>query len=261
MNLGHALGSSAAAITPTLIGRLYEHFANLKGNGGRLWGDKNNPFHHYVFVLRRLFPNARFLHLVRDGRAVYGSFVELGRKEGQAEYFPSLPNSPEQAAAQWVSAVRQIERSLQTSANALTVRYEDLVTDFESIMTTVCQFLGLQYEPAMRDFHSLNRTQQLEPREYDTWKWRTREQVTTSSYASVEGNLDREPATCFRRFGRVNTASSSLFPLWHRLRTATAAAITAAIRPSFGLGKVDINAVDGSSIRSSQHGPRLDKRR
>ena len=46
------------------------HGASLHHTTARLWGDSSHALSWLIPVLNRLFPNARFIHLVRDGRHV-----------------------------------------------------------------------------------------------------------------------------------------------------------------------------------------------
>ena len=62
------LGDAAAAV--------YDELASREGKPR--WGDKTPPYVRIVPQLARLFPGARFLHLLRDGRDVALSFRKTG---------------------------------------------------------------------------------------------------------------------------------------------------------------------------------------
>lgn len=88
-----------------------------------------------------LFPEARLIHLVRDGRAVAASImrVEWG------------PNEIHFAAPWWAHrlAFGLAAESHYGPERARRVRYEDLVLDPEGTLRDLCEFLGLEFEPAM----------------------------------------------------------------------------------------------------------------
>ncbi|MEO1923590.1 MAG: sulfotransferase, partial [Nautiliaceae bacterium] len=48
-----------------LISNLYSFYAKLEGK--LYWGDKTPSFFRKIDILRMLFPNAKFIHIVRDG--------------------------------------------------------------------------------------------------------------------------------------------------------------------------------------------------
>lgn len=95
----------------------------------------------YAEVLFQLFPDAKMIHLVRDGRAVAASIMPLDWG----------PNTIDRAALSWV---KKIGRGLAAEATfgmrrVLRVRYEDLVTEPEKTLRTICAFIDIPYETAM----------------------------------------------------------------------------------------------------------------
>jgi len=50
------------------------HGAAINYSGTRLWGDSSNKLSWLIPDLAALFPDARFIHLARDGRKVAGSY-------------------------------------------------------------------------------------------------------------------------------------------------------------------------------------------
>lgn len=90
----------------------------------------------------RLFPGARALVLVRDGRSV----VESGVR--------SFGWSYENAMRQWATAATEIiaflERHSGPDAPVRLVRYEDLLRNEQDVLTTLLRFLGL--DPDQYDF-------------------------------------------------------------------------------------------------------------
>src|SRR3712207_3477223 len=104
--------------------------------GKRRWGDKTPHYVHHVGRLLEIWPAARFVVLVRDGRDVALSLRRV----------PFGPNNA-WAAGQWwargIRAGRLAERDHPGSVT--TVRYEDLVREPAVHVARVCRFLGLRY--------------------------------------------------------------------------------------------------------------------
>lgn len=92
-------------------------------------------------TLLAAFPNAKFVHLVRDGRAVYNSVKTLS-------WGPATPLE----GAQWWTSFVAPGLALETAADpsrVLRVRYEDLVMDPETTIKRVCHFVGISFSETM----------------------------------------------------------------------------------------------------------------
>jgi hypothetical protein len=131
------------------IGSVYAVYAAQRGKSR--WGDKTPMYMQNLRLLERLFPAARFVHLIRDGRDAAASFLAMPR--GIVTETWMHPRTPADFAAQWrteVAAARRLGR--RVGPRYLEVRYEDLVADAEATLRRVCEFGGLDYEPAMVDY-------------------------------------------------------------------------------------------------------------
>ena len=139
---GMAPGEAVAAI--------FEAYAAERGKSS--WGDKTPLYMQHLPVLERLFPAARFVHLIRDGRDAAVSFVSVPAgimTEGWGH-----PRDAAGFACQWATEVRAA-RALGERVGPgryLEVRYEALVAEPEAELRGVCAFLGLEYDGAMLDY-------------------------------------------------------------------------------------------------------------
>lgn len=119
-----------------LIARIHERYAASKGKQG--WGQKTPRLVRHGPLLRRHFPTARFIHLVRDPRAVAHSLARSNVHRSNALY----------AARRWNNDVRA---GLALDP-VLTVQYESLVSQPEAELERVCEFLGLEYSASMLSY-------------------------------------------------------------------------------------------------------------
>jgi hypothetical protein len=104
------------------------------------WGDKTPYYVGHIGELRRVFPEARIVNVVRDGRDVALSLLRV----------PFGPGNVWAAAHQWRSAIDAGDRAAdELGDDLLTVRYEDLAGQPESVVQRVCAFLEIGYDPAM----------------------------------------------------------------------------------------------------------------
>jgi Sulfotransferase family len=141
-----------AVATPSfaaLCRAVYEEHARAHGKPGPRWVGDKNP-HHALFVreLMATFPEARFLHIVRDYRdnilSYQGVRFDL-RDAGALAYRWRRYNAAVLAAAESAP-----ERFLR-------LRYEDLTADPKAELARVCDFLDLPFDPAMLRFHEAHR--------------------------------------------------------------------------------------------------------
>ncbi len=92
-------------------------------------------------LLFELFPGARLIHIVRDGRAAAASVMKLDWG----------PNTAASAAKWWVTFVTRglSAESIYGPDRVIRVLYEDLVSDPESSLKRICSFVGLDYRSEM----------------------------------------------------------------------------------------------------------------
>jgi len=115
-------------------------------DGKKLYGDKTPGSVTQIELLADLFPEAKFVHIIRDGRAVALSYLE--RPEWG-------PETMAEAANHWKNRVRR-GRAAGRAIGAdryLEVRYEHVVADPETVARSVCDFLGLEFEEGMLRYH------------------------------------------------------------------------------------------------------------
>lgn len=108
----------------------------------------------HTAYLGRLFPQARFLHVIRDGRAVVSSLLQqrwIDPGTGKPVWYCADARS---AARYWhdvVAGVRQ--QATAVPGRYLEVRYERLVTEPRAVMVEVLAFLGESWHPAVLRHH------------------------------------------------------------------------------------------------------------
>jgi hypothetical protein len=110
----------------------------------RLYGDKTPGYVVQIRDLARMFPEARFVHLIRDGRNVALSYLER----------PWGPSTVGEAALYWRSRVSRGRTAGEAlgSGRYLEARYETLVTDPETEVRRICSFLDLDFAPEMLEY-------------------------------------------------------------------------------------------------------------
>jgi hypothetical protein len=90
-------------------------------------------------LIGEIYPDARVVHIVRDGRDVTRSLLSVGWR--------SAPGSVEAAAGEWRSAIEAAEKAAPGLAHYRPVRYEELLADPLGQVTAIYGWLGLRTEP------------------------------------------------------------------------------------------------------------------
>jgi hypothetical protein len=116
-----------------------------RSQGKQIWGDKTPSFFRKIDILYFLFPEARFIHIVRDGRDVFDSWRRID---------PSKDNAAV-VALDWRYKLSRIVKSLQKmpSANSIEIRYEDLLEQPEATIESLCSHIGVRYDSGLTDFY------------------------------------------------------------------------------------------------------------
>jgi hypothetical protein len=114
--------------------------ASVDRGGARVWIDQSPNNALVGRALLQEWPEARLLHVVRDGRAVAASVMPLDWG----------PNNPI-AAAQWWTKYLAHGLALEAAfpERVLRVRYERLVAEPEPALREICAFAGVDFDPAM----------------------------------------------------------------------------------------------------------------
>ena len=121
-------------------------------HGKPRWGDKTPMYMRHLWLIDRLFPDAQYVHLIRDGRDAALAFLDM--PEGVVTRTWAHPRSPAGFACEWRTEVQRA-RELGRRVGAPRyheVRYEDLVSDTEGAVRSICSFADLPFEPAMLEF-------------------------------------------------------------------------------------------------------------
>ncbi|MDJ0508985.1 MAG: sulfotransferase [Crocosphaera sp.] len=116
-----------------------------------LWQWKNHnqkklvgaTVHRHFDRLLKIWPDARFIHLIRDGRDVARSCIGMG---WSGNVWTGVKRWLE-AESLWNKLKSQIPDD-----RYIEVIYENLITDPVDTLTKICNFLGLEYHPQMLDY-------------------------------------------------------------------------------------------------------------
>jgi hypothetical protein len=120
------------------LGRIFELYASAQGKSR--WGQKTPRFVRSLPLLLNSFPSAKFIHVVRDPRAVVNSLIRSDVHR----------SNPYHASRRWLMDVKAgLQFEEQHSAGMLRVRYEDLVSNSGDVLDHILEFLELSRVAAL----------------------------------------------------------------------------------------------------------------
>jgi Sulfotransferase family len=187
-----------------LVSAVFDWYA--VSHGKNRWGDKTPGYVSYLPQLLSVFPDAQFVHVLRDGRDVVASLSE--QVWG--------PERPVIAALRWR---RKVGAGRRAGARMATDRYielklEDLIIDPDTKVRELCDFLGEQFQPNMLEFAERARTLFAEDDEVTA---HVREPLTTGLRDWRSGMSVREQgaveALCHRQLVRLGYETGRWSPV------------------------------------------------
>jgi hypothetical protein len=163
---------------------------------GELFVEKTPSHVMFIAEIRKLLPDARFVHVLRDGRDVVASILAASRSWGSQW----APKSARAAAQMWAT---HVDAGLAAAATLppevfIQVRYEELLADTDDWLRTLIDLLGLEWDQAgiaaAVDANTAGRTATGGGTELQR----------RGEFARRTGEVVREPAEFVRR-GRVGS--------------------------------------------------------
>jgi hypothetical protein len=122
----------------------YEIFPERQGKSR--YGEKTPAYVKNMLKIESVLPEARFIHVIRDGRDVALSRWKrtLGDKD---------PAPASRVAETWARRIRRAQRHGRKLDHYMELRYEDLVTDTEPNLRRICEYLELEWDPAILRYY------------------------------------------------------------------------------------------------------------
>jgi len=133
---------------------VYDEFAKMHGKP--IAGEKTPDFVRRIPLLHQLYPQSKFVHIIRDGRDVALSSVEWAGKGIGPSKFELFAKHPVATTAMWwcwqVASGRKDAQQLPKGLYH-EVRYESLCDEPEPTLRAITDFLGIPYDSKMARYH------------------------------------------------------------------------------------------------------------
>lgn len=134
-----------AAVMRLVVSRVLQRAAG--GKDVRLYGEKTPNTIHYIEPALAIFPNARFVHLVRDGRdaavSCWFHYRRVKAEQVERRWGGDFAAFLETSAQQWAQETAKGHAAAERwPERVIELRYEDLLAEPEAVLARLLDFLG-----------------------------------------------------------------------------------------------------------------------
>ena len=181
---------------------VYLMFSEQKGKMPIIIADKNNYYINHLNDLNEIWTTAKYILLVRDGRDVACSYINIEKLVTDSPYKPKLSNEISTIAKEWVTNNNNIIDFINSfdSERGIIVRYEDVVTNPKFYLSKVCSFLGVDFNDEMLTYYIKNASKQDEPSSTLDWKMKTLEKPDENNIGKHKTELSQED---YKKFNSI----------------------------------------------------------
>jgi len=125
-------------------GALREFYAAYAERVGKpRWGEKTPIYVKSMRAIQSALPEARFVHVIRDGRDVALSIRDRATKEHPID----------RIAERWVRRITRARAQAKRLDHYREIRYESLILETEPTLREVLDFFELPWDDAVLDYH------------------------------------------------------------------------------------------------------------
>ncbi|TYB30566.1 MAG: sulfotransferase [Candidatus Mcinerneyibacterium aminivorans] len=123
-----------------IIDEIYLTYSKKYFPEAKIWGDKTPQNVFSLDMINKIFPNAKYIHIIRDGRDVVNSYLKIKRYD-----------NVEKACNRWLNSIELVNKfkKKKSNSNFIELKYEKLVKNPEIEIKRVCNFLNISYDEIM----------------------------------------------------------------------------------------------------------------
>jgi len=125
-----------------ITGTVFQQYSQTRHKSR--WGDKRPYYIRYIPQLLKLYPDARIIHVIRNGHDCIASLKRM----------PWWNKNSIHSMLNWRHSIRMgVKAARAFKDQFLEVRYEDIVRHPETQLKKICDFINVKYESGMLEFH------------------------------------------------------------------------------------------------------------
>lgn len=131
-----------------IIDLIYREYATKFNLSALRWGDKTPKNSEFLEHICEVFPDAQYIHLIRDPRAVLSSYINAALKDN------NLITDRQKIVKFWLNCHKHIEncKSIVGEDKFVGLHYENLLNNPEEELKRVTGFLGIEFSSEMLSF-------------------------------------------------------------------------------------------------------------
>lgn len=172
-------------------------FHKLEGTENLLWGIKAPVLIASLEIILKTCPQAKIVHIVRDGRDIYLSYKKIHEKSP----IKFGPKGIISSTLYWIDGLQRIQefQIKQGNKQIYELRYEDLLCSPEYELKKLCNFLDIEWRSSMyENFYSLERNQKVAP-----------QNLMRSIHSKIQGDID--PKNAYKYLNMMSISKQLIF--------------------------------------------------
>ena len=177
------------------------------GKDVKVWGDKNNYYINYLDTISEIYPNAKYIWLMRNPMDICASYLKVNELSDDIPYKPKVTNDITQIFDEIKENNKKIKLFLENidKSKKISINFEDMITKNNNTLEILSSFTDLDITECIDNFNK--KTYFDEPSITMAWKGKTKE-VLDSNYINTYKNhkLKKEIETIY-------SSNSNLFSI------------------------------------------------
>lgn len=155
--IGHPELAKSLPKTPLFLGQYTRKFTKMldeiaEYRGKNIWVEKTPEHLEHIEYIERFIPEAKIIHIIRDGKDVVSSIYDL------AKQYPHIWNLNNEIDLDscidlWIKAI-SISQSYLYKQNHFFVQYKELIADTSRVLKEICQFIDIEFCQEMVEHYS-----------------------------------------------------------------------------------------------------------
>ena len=136
-----------------ILDKVYSSSTNKKF---KIWGDKTPQNTYFIKHIFPVYPHAKYVFLIRDGRDVVNSLVKMMRANKKYQSYTEH-QLLQQATKLWNKSINVYDWLQDKGARLLLVKYEDFTSNPNKIINKISLFLNIELE----NFHAAEKGESM----------------------------------------------------------------------------------------------------
>ena len=181
-----------------IIDKVYSSSTNKKF---KIWGDKTPQNTYFIKHIFPVYPNAKYVFIVRDGRDVVNSLVKMMNTNNKYQSY-SEHQLFQRATELWNKSINVYDWLKKKGANLLLVKYEDFTSNPDKTINEIASFLNVELGNLQETekgksmgvqnmSHHQNLSKPISTSSIGKWKKELSQEQISSIQSSIEENLNR----------------------------------------------------------------------